>query len=341
MSLQLKNWLEDDGINLTMINDVTRNYFYDNIMRDNVNGKVCVDVGFGTGLLSMLALKHGAKRIIAFEKDKLRYDLGMSMIAALGIENKISLFNYWYNDKDHGPLLEDAEIMFHEILGPSLWEEGLHSILPVHNNIRMLPDKYALEVYIIEISDQLAHGLVNPPAAHNAIKFCPGVDIDERFTEFINSELRKVAEVDNAYAPRCDNGIHIVNEHMRTIWFWSPSVRMSKMFPNIECNYIVNAATRTVTFVDSNGTRTSGLKECLDSTGLFELDIDMSRHQDKNVLIYCRPKISCGNHSLYIDEGAWGISIDPRVAINVKSDLVLRHWFRNEFGSVNFEIKEK
>lgn len=63
------NWLSDDGVNLLMINDVPRNAFYSKILSKNVQGKKCCDVGFGTGMLSILALKHGATSIIAYEKD--------------------------------------------------------------------------------------------------------------------------------------------------------------------------------------------------------------------------------------------------------------------------------
>jgi predicted RNA methylase len=48
-----------DGVYLSMLNDVARNHFYDQILTE-VRNQHCVEIGFGTGLLSMLALKHGA-----------------------------------------------------------------------------------------------------------------------------------------------------------------------------------------------------------------------------------------------------------------------------------------
>jgi predicted RNA methylase len=45
-----------DGVYLSMLNDVARNQFYDQVLTQ-VRDHDCVEIGFGTGLLSMLALK--------------------------------------------------------------------------------------------------------------------------------------------------------------------------------------------------------------------------------------------------------------------------------------------
>ena len=47
-----------------------------------------LEIGFGTGFLSMLALKHGARSIVAYESDINRYQLGCEVIKILKfIEN--------------------------------------------------------------------------------------------------------------------------------------------------------------------------------------------------------------------------------------------------------------
>mgnify|MGYP000270922000 CR=1 FL=1 len=62
------DWHNHDGVNLGMINDFMRNQFYDRILSRYVANQRCTDIGFGTGLLTMLALKHGAEHVQAFEK---------------------------------------------------------------------------------------------------------------------------------------------------------------------------------------------------------------------------------------------------------------------------------
>lgn len=73
------NWLSDDGVNLPMTNDVSRNVFYNKILSKNVQGKKCCEIGFGTNLLSILAIKHGASSVIAYECNQDKFELGKTI----------------------------------------------------------------------------------------------------------------------------------------------------------------------------------------------------------------------------------------------------------------------
>ena len=59
------DWLSDDGIFMPMINDTGRNIFYKACIDSVAKDKVICDIGAGTGLLSMLAIQAGAKKVIA------------------------------------------------------------------------------------------------------------------------------------------------------------------------------------------------------------------------------------------------------------------------------------
>ena len=59
------DWKNNDGVFLPMLNDFRRNWFYERTLSTSVRDQECVDIGFGTGLLSLIALKHGAKHITA------------------------------------------------------------------------------------------------------------------------------------------------------------------------------------------------------------------------------------------------------------------------------------
>jgi predicted RNA methylase len=85
------DFLNHDGVNRAMINDFMRNQFYDNIFAETVKDQHCVDIGFGTGLLSILALKHGARSVTAYESDPARFELGQLIIQTLNL-NKLHYF---------------------------------------------------------------------------------------------------------------------------------------------------------------------------------------------------------------------------------------------------------
>ena len=78
------------GTDWDMLNDHLRNQFYNELLKQ-CKDKVVIDVGFGTGILSIIALKHGAKIIHAYEMDKETYLLGKHIIKRLGLKSKIIL----------------------------------------------------------------------------------------------------------------------------------------------------------------------------------------------------------------------------------------------------------
>lgn len=85
------DWFRDDGIFLPMLNDNGRNQFYNDCIRRSVEGKVVVDVGTGTGLLSILSAKFGAKKVFAIEKDPGRFEYAKEMIKRLRLQNTVEV----------------------------------------------------------------------------------------------------------------------------------------------------------------------------------------------------------------------------------------------------------
>ena len=109
-----------NGVYLPMINDVARNQFYDSILHE-VQDQDCIEIGFGTGFLSMLALKHGARSIVAYESDPERYQLGCEVIKILKLQDRITLLNQRYtHDCNH-----NATVIFTETVDDNIWGEGI------------------------------------------------------------------------------------------------------------------------------------------------------------------------------------------------------------------------
>lgn len=107
-----------------------RNEFYDKIIKSTVKNKTCIDIGFGTGFLSILAIKHGASHIQAWEMNQQRYHMGLWLINELGIQDKITLH---YGKFEAEKFQDKHAVVLHEIIGPNIWNEGLRSACPWHN----------------------------------------------------------------------------------------------------------------------------------------------------------------------------------------------------------------
>lgn len=140
---KLINW-KDYGFELSMITDKARNEFYDKIFTE-VKNQHCIEVGFGTGILSLIALKHNPKHITAYEMDYERYLLGKDIIEKLGLQDRITLIN----DRIGQLTKQDGDIVIHEIVDQNIWGEGLFYNF---SDIPMIPNLYFCDWYVTEIS---------------------------------------------------------------------------------------------------------------------------------------------------------------------------------------------
>ena len=189
--LQSVDWQRDHGLRLDMLNDCAptgRSAFYDKLFASEVHGKHCVDIGFGTGLLSMLALKHNAKHISAWEQDPCVYQIGQYIIKELGLENKITLA---FGRFDHSVELEIDDVIFHEIIGTNIWSEGMRDCLnsrPQH----ILPGSCRVEFDLLEISQEDWQRLLS-----HSNQFTPSIEFIPGYTQLLQSMIlatpRKIA----------------------------------------------------------------------------------------------------------------------------------------------------
>jgi len=149
-------WYDDNGINLPMISDHARNQFYQRILSKSVKNKTCIDVGFGTGLLSLMALEQGAEKIIAFETNAERYHLGLDIIEKLKLKNLIDLRNERYCSTY---FKDQTCVIIQEIVGHNLWNEGLRFI--IDKDQVLVPGDFYCEYYCCPIDENIYQQFIN------------------------------------------------------------------------------------------------------------------------------------------------------------------------------------
>jgi len=301
------NWLKNidfenhNGVYLPMINDIGRNQFYDKILTE-VCDQHCVEIGFGTGFLSMLALKHGAHSIVAYELDSDRYHLGCEVIKILKLQDCITLINQRY---DH-TCNHSASVIFTETVDNNIWGEGLFNSIPRQPGKRFLPSQYFLEIYAIPISVDIAHSLI---LANDKNQFAPGVDIDPRFVSYINLLLSKK---------------------------YNKSIKAKTSLP-----LGVTELTPLSTYVDWAANNTYVDRYVFDANASFvdqpicQLQVDTG---NQPVLIVPRAGMQHGGDCLYLDTGHWKRTANPAVINALNSRVTVEHDLRT--GKITYKIEE-
>ena len=312
-----------DGVNRGMINDFMRNQFYENIISGNVKNQHCIDIGFGTGLLSIIALKHGAQHITAFEADQNRYQLGQLIIDQLGLNDKITLINdyFTHNNLDQYP---NVTSIFSETVNGNLWQEGLLKSLPRKPGINFLPGEYFLEIYACAIPETFAQGLVN---FYDNQGFTPGIDIGPRFVQLIN----QIGFPTHQTEPRASlEELTIVNSGQDTEWGWIPYLRLCVNNGQLISGYSIDANQTTTTFV--NGPT---VPNNLD-VQFIECDINTQDWIDQCILLIPRAGMKHSKHKLYLDTGHWGPTQFPVILNNPTKNIKVEHNLIN--GDINFTL---
>lgn len=167
------------GTHWNMLVDHPRNQFYDELLKE-CKDKVVIDVGFGAGILSMLALKHGAKIVYAYEMVHQTYLLGKHIIESLGLEDKIILIHDKFF-KSMGPA--DA-LIIHEIIGGAIWDETLMCLNGTEDSRKVIPHIFSADIYAMQKPDNIHFEKFHP---NDDTKFDPGVDLSDEYTNKIQN----------------------------------------------------------------------------------------------------------------------------------------------------------
>ncbi|XP_075716489.1 protein arginine N-methyltransferase 9 isoform X2 [Rhinoderma darwinii] len=124
---RVANWLVERW-HFVMLNDVKRNRMYQKAIENAVHAgcKTVLDIGTGTGILSMFAKCAGAAHVYACELSKTMFDLACEVVAANHMEDQIKLLHMKSHDvrvPEHIP--EKVSLVVTETVDAGLFGEGI------------------------------------------------------------------------------------------------------------------------------------------------------------------------------------------------------------------------
>lgn len=177
------DWFKQNGIYMPMINDTGRNVYYKRAIEAAVPGKVVCDIGTGTGLLSILAAKAGAKKVYSVEMDPGRADFAIKVIDKIGLSDKITVINKNFYETDI-----HADIFVSETIGTPVFNEDIIGISKhaLRHGGTFIPASFDLHIEVYE--DHPIFPLVLTESA--AFEFQPDIEIDPVFEQIINTSFQ-------------------------------------------------------------------------------------------------------------------------------------------------------
>lgn len=195
------DWFKDDGIFLPMLNDTGRNVFYKSAIEQHVAGRTVVDIGAGTGLLSVLAVKAGASHVWAVEQDANRAQLAQDFISKIGLSSVIEVVHADFLDTNLPADYYVSETINTQIFGENILQLAEHA--RKHNGI-FIPGQFKVWVEIYD----------NHPifplcqARSDAYEFQPDIDIDPEFEKKLKNTFDQSNSLNNTlYRANILNGL--------------------------------------------------------------------------------------------------------------------------------------
>jgi SAM-dependent methyltransferase len=181
---QQLDFLKDNGIYMPMINDTARNVFYKSIIDQYAKDKIVVDIGSGSGLLSVLAADAGAKKIYAVEIDPGRTSFINNMAQVLGLQDKIQAINGNFLD-----LSVAGDLYISETLGRHIFNEN---IIDIADHARKLGGVFAPGIITVWAEAYSYHPIFTVCQTESeADDFSPDIEVNQNFQNLVSSAYQK------------------------------------------------------------------------------------------------------------------------------------------------------
>ena len=147
---------------IPMINDNLRNEKYFEAIKKAINkNEYVLEIGTGSGLLSMMAIDAGAKKVITCENNQSISEIAKKIIIKNGYQSQINVINKSSTSLDVGEdLSQKADLIISEIFSSELVGEGIQpSILDAKNRLlkdngKMIPESAEIKIAVLESSSE-------------------------------------------------------------------------------------------------------------------------------------------------------------------------------------------
>ncbi|KAG9480066.1 hypothetical protein GDO78_011857 [Eleutherodactylus coqui] len=139
---RVANWLVERW-HFVMLNDVKRNWMYQKAIEKAVQAGCTsvLDIGTGTGILSMFARRAGAPHVYACELSKTMFDLACEVVAANHMDGQIKLLHMKSHEvgvPEHIP--EKVSLVVTETVDAGLFGEGIvETLIHAWKNLLLEP----------------------------------------------------------------------------------------------------------------------------------------------------------------------------------------------------------
>ena len=148
---------------IPMMNDDERNNAYLKAIKSAIkNNEYVLEIGTGSGLLSMMAIDAGAKKVITCEVSKPIAEAAKKIIKTNGHSNRIEVINKKSTELNIQTDIErKADLIISEILSSEFVGEGVQRSLSdanqrlIKENGRMIPEAGEIKIALLESSPEI------------------------------------------------------------------------------------------------------------------------------------------------------------------------------------------
>jgi hypothetical protein len=178
-------------------NNKFRNQCYEYMISRECNNKICYDIGVGSGLLTILALKHGAKHVYSFEKNEATAEFFRNIVYELNLQDKVTLVNDTFAlSKLETYGIDAPDVVMHYMRYGTGWSEKndiFDAFDSVLDNVEFLPGFYGVEIKELAIDSNIYNKLLRENS--NFSNLDTGIDGIEDFENLCNKFKQQYHEI--------------------------------------------------------------------------------------------------------------------------------------------------